>query len=92
MEKSPAITMEKSPALRQGWSRKKKEAIISGDWEKLSFLARRNKNSLCSVQDPTLRDACSAKPRASLCSRRTQGERIREKWLKSRMSSDLEPV
>ena len=27
----------------QGWSRKKKEALISGDWEKLSYLARRNK-------------------------------------------------
>ena len=27
----------------QGWSRKKKEALIYGDWEKLSFLARRNK-------------------------------------------------
>ena len=27
----------------QGWSRKKKVALISGDWEKLSFLARRNK-------------------------------------------------
>ena len=27
----------------QGWSRKKKEALISGDWEKLSDLARRKK-------------------------------------------------
>jgi predicted GIY-YIG superfamily endonuclease len=27
----------------QGWRRKKKEALISGDWEKLSYLARRNK-------------------------------------------------
>jgi putative endonuclease len=27
----------------QGWSRKKKEALISGDWEKLSYLARRKK-------------------------------------------------
>jgi len=28
----------------QGWGRKKKEALISGDWEKLSYLARRKKN------------------------------------------------
>jgi len=27
----------------QGWSRKKKEALISGDWKKLSDLARRKK-------------------------------------------------
>ena len=27
----------------QGWSRKKKAALISSDWEKLSYLARRNK-------------------------------------------------
>ena len=27
----------------QGWSRKKKNALISGDWDKLSYLAQRNK-------------------------------------------------
>ena len=27
----------------QGWSRKKKEALISGDWDMLSYLAQRKK-------------------------------------------------
>tara|TARA_Y100001934_G_C11718413_1_gene480073 strand:- start:118 stop:261 length:144 start_codon:yes stop_codon:yes gene_type:complete len=27
----------------QGWSRKKKEALILGDWDKLSYLAKRKK-------------------------------------------------
>lgn len=27
----------------QGWSRKKKQALISGDWEQLSYSTRRNK-------------------------------------------------
>jgi len=27
----------------QGWGRKKKEALISGDWDKLSYLAQRKK-------------------------------------------------
>jgi putative endonuclease len=48
----------------KGWSRKKKEALIRGEWESLSIYAKRQKKSI----DTTLRDGAKSAP--------PQGERI----------------